>query len=60
MDYEFFMKMALSEAQAALEAGEFPVGCVMVHNNEIVASGARRGTIGNSPNEVDHAEMIGF
>lgn len=58
MDNEFFMKMALRQAQAALEAGEFPVGCVMVHNNEIITSGARRGTIGDRPNEVDHAEMI--
>ncbi len=58
MDYEFFMKKALEEAQAALAAGEFPVGCVMVHDNKILASGARKGTTGNHPNEVDHAEMM--
>ena len=58
MDYEFFMKKALEEAQAALDAGEFPVGCVMVHDNKILVSGSRRGTIGDSPNEVDHAEMV--
>ncbi len=58
MDYAYFMKKALEEAQAALVAGEFPVGCVMVHDKKILASGARKGTTGNRPNEVDHAEMI--
>ena len=58
MDNEYFMKKALDEARAALAAGEFPVGCVMVHDNKIVVSGSRRGTTGDSPNEVDHAEMV--
>ena len=58
MDDEYFMRKALEEAQAALAAGEFPVGCVMVHENKILASGARKGTTGDCPNEVDHAEMI--
>jgi tRNA(adenine34) deaminase len=58
MDYEHFMKKALGEAQVAMAAGEFPVGCVMVHDKKILASGARKGTTGNYPNEVDHAEMI--
>ncbi|MEJ2222474.1 MAG: nucleoside deaminase [Desulfobacterales bacterium] len=58
MDYDYFMKKALEEARAALDAGEFPVGCVMVHGNKIQVSGARRGTTGDHPNEVDHAEMV--
>ncbi len=58
MDYEYFMKKALGEAQAALVAGEFPVGCVMVHDKKILVCGARKGTTGDCPNEVDHAEMI--
>jgi tRNA(adenine34) deaminase len=58
MDYEHFMKKALQEAQTALKAGEFPVGCVMVHDNKTLVSGARTGTIGDFPNEIDHAEMI--
>jgi tRNA(adenine34) deaminase len=58
MDYEYFMKKALAEAQAALDAGEFPVGCVMVHDNKTLVSGARKGTTGDYPNEVDHAEMV--
>jgi len=58
MDYDYFMKKALEEARAALDAGEFPVGCVMVHGNKILVSGARRGTTGDHPNEVDHAEIV--
>lgn len=58
MDNEYFMKKALEEAQTALAAGEFPVGCVMVHDNKTLVSGARTGTTGDYPNEVDHAEMI--
>ena len=58
MDNEYFMKKALEEAQAALVAGEFPVGCVMVYDNKTLVSGARTGTTGDYPNEVDHAEMI--
>lgn len=58
MNYEHFMQKALEEARAALVAGEFPVGCVMVHGKKILASGARKGTAGDYPNEVDHAEMI--
>ena len=48
MDYDYFMKNALEEARAALDTGEFPVGCVMVHGNKILVSGARKGTIGDS------------
>ena len=58
MDYEHFMTKALQEAEAALDAGEFPVGCVMVHENRIIATGAREGSTGDCPNEVDHAEMV--
>jgi tRNA(adenine34) deaminase len=58
MDYERFMTKALQQAEAALAAGEFPVGCVMVHENRIIATGARVGTTGDCTNEVDHAEMI--
>ena len=58
MDYEYFMGKALEEAKAALSAGEFPVGCVVVHDEKIIASGARKGTAGDYPNEVEHAEMV--
>ena len=58
MDYEYFMKKALDQAGKALDDGEFPVGCVLVHQNRILATGARKGTVGNFPNEIDHAEII--
>ncbi len=58
MDYEYFMKKALEQAQNALDAGEFPVGCVLVHQNRVLATGSRRGTSGQFPNEIEHAEMI--
>lgn len=52
------MKIALAEAQTALQAGEFPVGCVLVCENRVIASGARKGTAEETPNETDHAEMV--
>jgi tRNA(adenine34) deaminase len=58
VDNEYFMKIALREAQTALTAGEFPVGCVMAHDKKILVSGAREGTTGDYPNEVDHAELV--
>ena len=58
MDYEHYMRKALGQAEEALEAGEFPVGCVLVYRDEIIVSGARQGTIGDLTNETDHAEMV--
>jgi tRNA(adenine34) deaminase len=34
---EYFMKQALEEAKKAFEAGEVPVGCVVVCNHRIIA-----------------------
>lgn len=52
----FFMRAALERAAKALDLGEFPVGCIIVHGKEILASGERTGTVSGG-NEVDHAEM---
>jgi tRNA(adenine34) deaminase len=57
-DNAYFMRQALVQAEEALARNEFPVGCVIVHKNRIVATGARAGSTGPSPNEVDHAEMV--
>ncbi len=54
----FFMEKALEEAQRALEQGEFPVGCVIVHKGEVVASGGRSQSKGPRPSEIHHAEII--
>jgi tRNA(adenine34) deaminase len=37
--HEYFMKLALKEAQIAFDAGEIPVGCVVVCNNKVIAKG---------------------
>jgi tRNA(adenine34) deaminase len=58
MDYEHFMGKALEQARKALSAGEFPVGCIIVYQDTILATGSRKGTSGNFPNEIDHAEII--
>jgi len=57
MDHDYYMEKALAEAELALRAGEFPVGCVLVCDGRIVASGRRSGTRSGMVNEVDHAEM---
>lgn len=57
-DDERFMKEALALARIALEEGEFPVGCVLIHHGKVVATGARTGTAGRTANETDHAEMM--
>jgi len=58
MNNEYFMNEAIALAEIALREGEFPVGCVLVHKNEILATGTRKGTAGNFANEIDHAEII--
>jgi len=52
------MKAALKEAEKALLSGEFPVGCVVVYKNRIVATGSRSDTTGRTANEINHAEMV--
>lgn len=56
-EHELFMRLALAQAAAALEAGEFPVGCVIVQSGEVVATGARLNSSGEF-SELDHAEIV--
>lgn len=58
MDHQHFMTIALEQARQALEAGEFPVGCVIADGSAVLATGARKGTRKNRFNETDHAEMV--
>ncbi|MEA1946382.1 MAG: hypothetical protein U9N83_03660 [Thermodesulfobacteriota bacterium] len=58
MDYKHFMGKALVQARKALSAGEFPVGSEIVYQNRILANDSRKGTSGDFPNEIDHAEII--
>ena len=55
-DDEFYMRAALARAGEALSHCEFPVGCIIVHKGEVIATGERTGTVSGG-NEVDHAEM---
>lgn len=55
--HEKWMGVALEQARKAASLGEFPVGCVIVHQGQIVASGRRLNSFGRV-NEMDHAEMV--
>lgn len=55
------MEEALLEAEEALRLGEFPVGCVIVYQDRIVARGRRQqsgGQTREAANELDHAEIV--
>lgn len=56
MTDDFFMRQALYEAQKAFNAGEVPVGAVVVINNKIIARGNNQVEQLNDPTA--HAEMI--
>ena len=57
-DHETYMREALQEANKALQAGEFPVGCVMVYGSEIISRGQRINSRSPNDNEMDHSEII--
>ena len=42
MDHELYMRQALELAKEAAAAGEVPVGCVIVHNGQVVGRGRNR------------------
>ena len=51
-----FMEMALDDARAAGEAGEVPVGCVIVHDGAVLARAGNRTLADADPTA--HAEMV--
>jgi len=52
---EYYMKMALQEAQIAFEKDEVPIGCVIVSNNRVIA---KAHNLTEALNDVTaHAEM---
>jgi tRNA(adenine34) deaminase len=53
---ELWMEEALRSAQRALEAGEVPVGAVVVCGDRIVGRGCNRNITGSDPTA--HAEII--
>jgi tRNA(adenine34) deaminase len=55
-DHQYFMLQAIVEAQAAASEGEVPVGAVVVHNGQIIASAHNQREQLKDPTA--HAEMI--
>ena len=53
---EHWMTEALKDAKEALDAGEVPVGCVFVYQNEIIGRGRNR--VNETKNATRHAEML--
>jgi tRNA(adenine34) deaminase len=55
-DDERFMRLALTEARAATEHGDTPVGAVVVRNGEVIATGRNERELRGDPTA--HAETI--
>ena len=55
MDHEVYMRQALALAREAAEAGEVPVGCVIVRDGEIVGRGRNRRE--EKQSTLSHAEL---
>ena len=56
MTDELYMEEALRSAQRALEAGEVPIGAVVVHENKIIARGHNLSITNHDPTA--HAEIL--
>ena len=53
---EYFMRLALREAERALEHDDVPVGAVVVHEGEVVGTGHNERELRQDPSA--HAEML--
>lgn len=53
---EKYMRAAMRQAVKAAEIGEVPIGCIIVHENKVIARGYNRRTI--DKNVLSHAEII--
>src|SRR5437773_10584066 len=51
-----FMDLALEEARVAAQAGEVPIGCVLVCDGEVIAQSGNRTLAERDPTA--HAEMV--
>ena len=51
-----FMDLALLAAETAGKSGEVPVGCVVVRDHEVIATGANRTLTDHDPTA--HAEIV--
>lgn len=55
-DHQKFMKMALRQAQKALDLGEVPIGAIVVHEGKVIARGCNQ--VEMLKDTTAHAEMI--
>src|SRR6201987_4966589 len=55
-DMHTFMELALDEAYAARNAGEVPIGCVIVCDGDLIAQAGNRTLAERDPTA--HAEMV--
>jgi tRNA(adenine34) deaminase len=53
---EYFMRLALREAERALEHDDVPIGCVVAHEGEVVAAAANERELRGDPTA--HAEVL--
>ncbi len=56
MDHQHYMAQALALAQEAYDAGEVPVGCVIVQGERIIGRGRNRREADRDP--LAHAELL--
>lgn len=56
MTHEYFLQLALQEAEQAFRENEVPVGCVIVHDSQVIASAHNQREQLHDPTA--HAEMI--
>jgi tRNA(adenine34) deaminase len=57
-EHEKYMQIALNEARQALDEDEFPVGCTVLLDGRVLATGRRVNSQGAMPSELDHAEIV--
>lgn len=55
---DYYMKLALAEARAAIPEGEVPVGCVIVYSGRVIARAHNLRETLRDPTA--HAEMIAY
>ena len=55
MDLNKWMDIALEKAKDSLKAGEVPVGCLFIYENEVIATGSN--TVNETRNATRHAEL---
>ena len=53
---EYFMRLALREAERALEHDDVPVGCVIAHEGEVLAAAPNEREVRGDPTA--HAEVL--